>query len=482
LFQVIDPAARQRKEAQTISVMDLPPLPHEVEILRAKLEVHELRSQHDELTAEREQLQVKYNLLEADRDRLATECERMSADLERAAIEASAVRSALGTIAPGDVPSLVDERNSLRTEVGRSAEQIDRLRAEQFAREEKLALLDHHKEELTGVCAERDALARSLEERQAELIQARADHARLVGDQRNARGEIEKLGARLGEMQAREEELLALRTERGVLLRTLEERQAELVQARADHARTAGDERSARGEIERVRASLGEMESRSRELAAVRTEREAIARTLEARQAELTQARTDCARAVDDQRKARDEVERIRALLGELKSRGQELAAVRAERETLARTLEERQSELSQARADRARLADDERTARNEIERLQAVFGEREHALVCERDQLRGKIKTLQGALECARAAHGGGATSGAVNGVAQHAGQSSAGNGHPDGPGMTVAGALEAALTDVEKLKERLLELERLNRQMSTVLWGTGIEEPSAP
>jgi DNA-directed RNA polymerase subunit M/transcription elongation factor TFIIS len=76
------------------------------------------------LQAEQEQLYVAHNLLQADHDRLKTECTELGENLQRVTTELETIRAALGTIAPEEVGSLANERQSLSAEVHRLRDEI----------------------------------------------------------------------------------------------------------------------------------------------------------------------------------------------------------------------------------------------------------------------------------------------------------------------------------------------------------------------
>jgi len=172
-FVVKDPARPQSQpagsERETISVMTLPPAGDRSDRPGTRAELQQLRAKHDRLQGAHEQLQVVYNLLEAKHDRLQVTCDRLAEDLGRVTAELDTIRAGLGTISPQEVRPLAEERESLRAEVTRLREEIQFLRAEESTRDHLVAELEQRNGELGAARADRDLLARRLEERDEQL-------------------------------------------------------------------------------------------------------------------------------------------------------------------------------------------------------------------------------------------------------------------------------------------------------------------------
>ncbi len=145
------------------------------------------------LQAEQEQLYVAHNLLQADHDRLKTEYTELRENLRRVTTELEAIRTALGTIAPEEVGSLANERQSLGEEVHRLRDEMSASLSTQLERDQLLAERQRWNSDLDRAHAERDLLARQLSERDDQLEAARADHDCLSAERNTALSEIDQL-------------------------------------------------------------------------------------------------------------------------------------------------------------------------------------------------------------------------------------------------------------------------------------------------
>jgi len=426
-FVVTDPARPQPRPAgsqpETISVMTLPPMGDRGDHPGTGAEYQQLRTKHDRLQGEHEQLQVVYNLLEASQSRLQAERDRLAEDLGRITAELETIRAGLGTMSPEEVRPLAAERESLRAEVIRLRAEIDALSAAEPTRDQMAAELEQRNGELATARAERDLLTRELEERDEHLNDARAELGRLADLEHNARDEIDRHRTSL-----------------------------------ADRDQLAEDLGRVTAELETIRTGLGTISPQ--EVRPLAEERESL------------RAAVEC---------LRDEIDALRAeestraqMAAELEQRNGELATARAERDLLAREVEERDEHLNDARAELDRLAALEHDARDEIERVRTSLAERDHRLRNEGDQLRAVVETLHQALELAECARAD------ASGTAQHAIMSRSENGNPIVAHPSADTDIQAASTDVEDLKRRLQDLERLNREMASVLWGMGIQHVS--
>jgi DNA-directed RNA polymerase subunit M/transcription elongation factor TFIIS len=175
------------------------------------------------LQADHEQLSVAHNLLQADHERLKTEHTELRENLERVTAELDSMRAALGSIAPEEVGSLANERQSLADEVHRLRDEIQATLGTQSERDLLLAerqqwVLEHERAD-----AERDLLVKQLAERDEHDAAVRSEHERLTGELKTALSEIEQLRISLAQNdEATHNECDYLRSEVENLRRELE--------------------------------------------------------------------------------------------------------------------------------------------------------------------------------------------------------------------------------------------------------------------
>jgi DNA-directed RNA polymerase subunit M/transcription elongation factor TFIIS len=202
------------------------------------------------LQAEQEQLYVAHNLLQADHDRLKTECTELGENLQRVTTELETIRAALGTVAPEEVGSLANERQSLSAEVHRLRDEIHVSLATQSERDQLVAERQRWVSELDLAHAERDMLIKQLRERDDRLEEARADHDRLHVERQTAMTEVDHLRAALAQSDD------AAHNERNQLRREADDLRRELDLAEQSH----------RTELDRLNNELGALQETHRRL------------------------------------------------------------------------------------------------------------------------------------------------------------------------------------------------------------------------
>ena len=131
------------------------------------------------LQAEHERLYVEHNLLKADHERVKSECDELRESFRRVAAELGTIRVALGSIAPEEVGSLANERQSLSEEVHRLREEVHALVANRAERDRLIAERLEWESERDISRAERERLVNELRDRDHELAAVRAENERL---------------------------------------------------------------------------------------------------------------------------------------------------------------------------------------------------------------------------------------------------------------------------------------------------------------
>jgi uncharacterized Zn-finger protein len=160
---------------------------------QTKTEHEQLDSGQKLLQADHEQLCVTHNHLQADHERLKTEHTEVRKNSERVTAELDSMRAALGSIAPEEVGSLANERQSLASEVRRLRDEIHATLATRSERDLLLEERQQWESERARADAERDLLVKQLAERDEHHTAARAEHERLTGELKTALSEIEQL-------------------------------------------------------------------------------------------------------------------------------------------------------------------------------------------------------------------------------------------------------------------------------------------------
>ena len=187
---------------------------------QAKTEPDQPDPRQSAFQAEHEQLYVAHNLLLADHDRLKTEYNELSENLRCVTAELEVIRTALGTIAPEEVGSLANERQSLSAEVHRLRAEIHASLATQSELDQLVAERQRWASDLDLASWSRDRIAKQLSGRDSQLEAARADHDRLGSELQTAADEIEQF--RLALAQRDESAHNELRSEVENLRRELE--------------------------------------------------------------------------------------------------------------------------------------------------------------------------------------------------------------------------------------------------------------------
>jgi chromosome segregation ATPase len=134
------------------------------------------------IQSEHERLYVAHNLLQADHERLKGECTELRENLDRVTAELEAIRAALGTIAPHEVGTLADERESLAAEVHQLRDEIHALLSVQSERDQLAAERQRWDADLTLARSECENVTSQLRDRDNQLAWARAEYERLKAD------------------------------------------------------------------------------------------------------------------------------------------------------------------------------------------------------------------------------------------------------------------------------------------------------------
>ena len=128
------------------------------------------------LQSEHERLYVAHNLLQTDHERLKGECTELRENLDRVTTELDTIHTALGTIAPHEVGTLADQRQSLAAEVHRLRDEIHALLAAQSERDQLAAEWQRKDAALTLARTECETLASQLRDRDNQLVIARCEN------------------------------------------------------------------------------------------------------------------------------------------------------------------------------------------------------------------------------------------------------------------------------------------------------------------
>jgi predicted Zn finger-like uncharacterized protein len=158
--------------------------------LATESEYDRLRTEHDRLLAEHQRLLTEHRQLQeadsrhaAGHARYKLKYKQVGEELTRVTTDLGRIRAHLGTIAPEDVCSLVEERESLRAEVERLRGALDLAdathRVERDRIHAELATLNDQHRQLRDQQESTDQLCKQYLERNQELVQA---HNRLESD------------------------------------------------------------------------------------------------------------------------------------------------------------------------------------------------------------------------------------------------------------------------------------------------------------
>ena len=222
----------------------------------AKTEPDQPDPRQQALEAEHKQLQVAHSSLQVDHERLKTEYTDLRENLRCVTIELESIRAALGTIAPEEVGSLANERQSLSAEVDRLRDEIPALFAAQSERDQLVAERQSWVSELDSAHAQHDLLKQQLNERDDRLESSRAEHNRLSVERQTALSELDQLRIAL----AQNDEV----THRECGGRHSEGIDANEIDARVEPTSTAvqgsiGEHSSSAAELEGLRARVAEL-------------------------------------------------------------------------------------------------------------------------------------------------------------------------------------------------------------------------------
>jgi predicted Zn finger-like uncharacterized protein len=264
-----------------------------------------LLDEHGRLMAEHGQLRAKYDQLDVENGRLTTAKNQLTEQLSCVTDEMNAIRAELDLLAPEGVRSLAEQREWLRTEVGRlqeehrstheSCKQLQDRALELAEAQKRLettyqSMLDAERREkaalaqqlddLRADAAERARLAeeliaansRQVEERSAadaELKAACANRDLLAGQLKGRESALEassiKVDQLAGQLKEREMALAASSTELELLARQIKEREIDLDGARAECRRLTCELQTADGEIKTLQVALAERDSALRD-------------------------------------------------------------------------------------------------------------------------------------------------------------------------------------------------------------------------
>jgi hypothetical protein len=203
-------------------------------------------------------------------------------------------------------------------------------------------------------------------------------HDRLASENQRLLTEYDRLQVAHQELQA----------EHGRLTSESQELLAKYGQMQAEHGRLGAEYERIHAELTRVTADVESVRDQLGDVAPGEVRTMVEERAWLKAEVERLRNENDTLR---NEQSARD-----RAARAEVEQREADRAAARAAVDRLAGLLEQRDTELDAARADLGRLDIDRRKALDEAEQLRTILGERERAFQDEGDQLRAEVERLR--------------------------------------------------------------------------------------
>jgi chromosome segregation ATPase len=393
---------------------------------RAKKEHERLLGEHAQLLTAHGQLQSTLDRVEAEHQRLKAADHELEEKLKRVTNQLNEIRTDLGPIAPGDVRSLAQERESLRADVDRLQIENRDIRAEQAARAHLPAELQRSSVELEAVRGELELHRQQLEERDLALDAAHAETDRLKVGNQHLNEEIKALQSSLAERDR-------LRVDNQHLIEEINSLQATQV----ERDRLKVENQNAIEEIRALQATLAERDRLS-------VEKENLIKEIEALHATMSERD----RSWNEQR------DELRAQIETHRS-----ALIRAEnfhREAIERFQEEHRSTEVRYKHGEDRILE----LSEAHERLKADYRSMLEAEQAKQNKLSTELSELRAnSEESARLAE-----------------QLIAANKSLTESRSTPDRELEAAHAQIEVLKQRLIESERVNNDLSETLASLGV------